>query len=124
MEIGAFVCFQIIKGTSDQPEGILDRDAIQNGGRGKHDGLLPKRSDEPIHGPYLSRKALGLDFLPQEGNIATPLLPPREHVGGIGIEDTAPLTLTLARLSRHHARSSVELSALLFPVGLRSPFAK
>src|SRR6266568_4480982 len=95
LEIGAFVCFQIIKGTSDQPEGILDRDAIQNGGRGKHDGLLPKRSDEPIHGPYLSRKALGLDFLPQEGNIATPLLPPREHVGGIGIEDTAPLTLTL-----------------------------
>ena len=47
--------------------------------------------DEAVHGLYLSRKALIMDFLPQQGDITAAILPVREHVGRIVIKDTAVL---------------------------------
>jgi hypothetical protein len=88
--------FQIVKRASDQPECFLNRGAIQNGRRWKLDWLLTQRSYEAIHGSYLSSKALSLDFLPQQRDITTALLPPREDIGGIRVEDTAPLAPALA----------------------------
>src|SRR5512135_2439091 len=89
--LSTLVCFQGLQRANDEPERLLHRDAIEDARGRKLDRPLTKRADEPIDCPDLSRKALLPNFLPQERDIVTHLLPARKHVGGIVIEDTAPL---------------------------------
>ena len=57
------------------------------------DGVL---STSAIDGLQRALKALLLDFLPQQPDIMTALLPSREDVRSVGIEDTSPLAARLA----------------------------